>query len=58
MSPETWNLVMLFVLYYVMYDIASVVIYTYNARMETTKSQLDPLDRPADPRAADHIRFA
>ena len=49
MSPETWNLFILFVLYYVMYDFAYVVIYTYNARMETTKSQLifliDPLIR-------------
>ena len=49
MSPETWNLVILFVLYYAMYDVAYVVIYTYNARMETTKSQLilltDPLVR-------------
>lgn len=49
MSPETWNLLILFVLYYVMYDFAYVVVHTYNARMETTKSQLilltDPLIR-------------
>ncbi|HEY3420770.1 MAG TPA: oligosaccharide flippase family protein [Methanomassiliicoccales archaeon] len=46
MSPESWNLVILFVLYYAMYDFAWVVIYTYNARMETTKSQLIALTDP------------
>jgi O-antigen/teichoic acid export membrane protein len=49
MSSEAWNLLILFLLYYVMYDFAYVVIYTYYARMETTKSQLilltDPLIR-------------
>ncbi len=48
-TPEAWNLVILFVLYFVMYDVATVAIFTYNARMETTKSQLiamaDPLIR-------------
>lgn len=46
-SPEVWNLVILFVLYYVMYDLANVVITTYIARMETTKSQLIALTDPA-----------
>ncbi len=48
-TPEAWNLVVLFLLYFVMYDVATVAIFTYNARMETTKSQLitmvDPLIR-------------
>ncbi|MGD0817152.1 MAG: flippase [Methanomassiliicoccales archaeon] len=48
-SPSAWNLVFLFVLYYVMYDIASVAIQTFTARMETAKAQLvgivDPLIR-------------
>src|SRR5665647_314095 len=39
-SADVWNLVILFVLYYVMYDISTVVIATYTARMETTKSQM------------------
>jgi O-antigen/teichoic acid export membrane protein len=46
MSPETWSLLILFLLYYVMYDFAYVVIHTYNARMETTKSQLILLTDP------------
>ncbi|HEY3420767.1 MAG TPA: flippase [Methanomassiliicoccales archaeon] len=45
-SAETWNLVILFVLYYVMYDMATVVTSTYNARMETTKSQAIALTDP------------
>ena len=45
-SAEVWNLVILFVLYYVMYDISTVVISTYTARMETTKSQLIALTDP------------
>jgi O-antigen/teichoic acid export membrane protein len=46
LSPDVWNLVILFVLYYVMYDMANVVITTYNARMETTKSQVIALTDP------------
>ncbi len=45
-TPEVWNLVILFVLYYVMYDLANVVTMTYIARMETTKSQLIALTDP------------
>jgi O-antigen/teichoic acid export membrane protein len=49
MSSDTWNLVTLFVLYYIMYDIASIATVTFTARMETTKAQLvfivDPLIR-------------
>jgi PST family polysaccharide transporter len=40
---------MLFVLYYIMYDLASIATLTFTARMETTKAQLvfmvDPLIR-------------
>jgi O-antigen/teichoic acid export membrane protein len=39
-SPETWNLVILFLLYFVMYDIASIFITTFQAKMETTKSEI------------------
>ena len=46
-TPEVWNLVDPFVLYYVMYDLANVVTMTYIARMETTKSQLIALTDPA-----------
>ena len=49
MSSDTWNLVTLFVLYYIMYDIASIATVTFTARMETTKAQLvfivDPMIR-------------
>ncbi len=45
-TPEAWNLVILFVLYYVMYDLANIAIMTYNGRMETTKSQLIALTDP------------
>ena len=45
-TPEAWNLVMLFVLYYVMYDLSNIAIMTYNGRMETTKSQLISLTDP------------
>jgi O-antigen/teichoic acid export membrane protein len=49
LSPETWNLVMLFLLYFIMYDLASIATITFNARMETAKGQLvwliDPLIR-------------
>ncbi len=45
-TPEAWNLVLLFMLYYVMYDLANVAIMTYNGRMETTKSQLIALTDP------------
>lgn len=49
MTPATWNLVMLFVLYYVMYDLSSIVTTTFTAKMETAKSQvvalIDPLIR-------------
>jgi O-antigen/teichoic acid export membrane protein len=49
LSPGAWGFVILFVLYYVMYDIASIATVTFTARMETTKSQLvvlvDPLIR-------------
>jgi O-antigen/teichoic acid export membrane protein len=48
-SPDAWNLVILFVLYYAMYDISAIATNTFVARMETTKSQLvafvDPLIR-------------
>jgi O-antigen/teichoic acid export membrane protein len=40
MSPATWNLVILFVLYFALYDMANIVIFTFNAKMQTTKSQL------------------
>ena len=40
MSSESWDLVTLFVLYYIMYDIASIATQTFIARMETTKAQL------------------
>ena len=39
-SPSAWNIVFLFVLYYIMYDIANVAIQTFTARMETAKAQL------------------
>jgi len=45
-TAGTWNLVILFVLYYLMYDIANVVTATYNARMETTKTQAIALTDP------------
>ena len=48
-SPANWNLTLLFVLYFVMYDISSIVVNTFTAKMETTKTQLvaliDPLIR-------------
>ncbi len=48
-SQEAWTLVILFVLYFIMYDIANIAIATFTARMETTKSQLvafvDPIIR-------------
>lgn len=48
-SPSDWNLVMLFVLYYILYDVASIATLTFIARMETTKAELvalmDPLIR-------------
>ncbi len=48
-TPEAWNLVILFLLYWVMYDLAHVVVQTYNGRRETTKAQMilltDPLIR-------------
>lgn len=45
-SADTWSLVILFVLYYLMYDLTNVVTATYNARMETTKSQAIALTDP------------
>jgi len=49
MSPSTWNLVLLFVLYYIMYDLSTIVTVTFTAKMETAKSQIvalvDPLVR-------------
>ncbi len=46
LSPESWNLVILFVLYFIMYDVASVATLTFTARMETTKAQLIALMDP------------
>jgi O-antigen/teichoic acid export membrane protein len=46
MSSETWNLVILFLMYYVMYGISSIVIDTFTAKMETTKAQLIPMIDP------------
>ena len=45
-APAAWNLVFLFVLYYIMYDIASIAIVTFTARMETAKAQLVGLVDP------------
>jgi len=40
MSSATWNLVLLFVLYYVMYDLSTIVTTTFTAKMETAKAQI------------------
>ena len=49
MSPATWNLVILFLLYFIMYDLSYIVIFTFEAKMQTTRAQLilmlDPLIR-------------
>jgi O-antigen/teichoic acid export membrane protein len=45
-SPATWNLTILFVLYFVMYDLSSIAVNTFTAKMETTKTQLVALIDP------------
>jgi O-antigen/teichoic acid export membrane protein len=49
MNPATWNLVVLFMLYYIMYDLSTIVTTTFTAKMETAKTQIvaliDPLVR-------------
>jgi O-antigen/teichoic acid export membrane protein len=46
MSPETLNLAILFILYFVMYDLSTIVTYTFTAKMQTTKSQIVALVDP------------
>lgn len=48
-SSETWGLVILFLLYYILYDISYIATTTFAARMEAAKGQLvwliDPVIR-------------
>ena len=48
-SSETWNLVLLFLLYFVLYDISFIATTTFAARMEAAKGQMvwliDPVIR-------------
>jgi O-antigen/teichoic acid export membrane protein len=46
MSSEIWNLVILFVLYYIMYDLSTIVTTTFTAKMETAKAQVVALIDP------------
>lgn len=45
-SPDAWSIVLLFVLYYVLYDLSSIATATFTARMETSKAQLIALSDP------------
>ena len=49
LSDTSVQLVLMFILYYVLYDLAGIAIYTFDARMESAKSRaiqlMDPLIR-------------
>ena len=49
LSDTSIQLILMFILYYALYDLAGIAIYTFDARMESAKSQaiqlMDPLIR-------------
>jgi len=45
-TPQTASLIVLFILYQIFYSLANIAIYTYQATMETFKSQLISLADP------------
>jgi O-antigen/teichoic acid export membrane protein len=49
LSDTSFDIIILFILYYVLYDLAQIAIYTFDAKMQAAKSQLimimDPVFR-------------